>query len=237
VGVKGLKRKAVLEEGGLFNTIEPLMRWLARRIASLPIAQTPATSINTQLRQAGEYLGLTADEYLALCVLSALGCSARACSSTQLSQHRRHLPADVPRLRHDPAAHAGVGRDRAALQAGQPRPAPLHRPRGPHHERGPGLPRRAAAGHREDRRQAPTPSTKSCCASSRSWSSGAPASRRCWPSVRPLPHGGRDATSCRRWCRPRRRATPSPRCSRFKPPCSACGAASRRRRARPARAC
>ncbi|MBL8600839.1 MAG: type II secretion system F family protein [Myxococcales bacterium] len=72
VGVKGLKRKAVLEEGGLFNTIEPLMRWLARRLAPLPFHDT-RNRINTQLRQAGEYLGLTADEYLALCILSSLG--------------------------------------------------------------------------------------------------------------------------------------------------------------------
>lgn len=72
VGLKGLKRKAVLEEEGLFNTIEPLMRWLARRIASLPLTET-RERINDQLRQAGEYLGLTADEYLALCVISSLG--------------------------------------------------------------------------------------------------------------------------------------------------------------------
>jgi tight adherence protein C len=72
VGQKGLKRKAVLEEQGLFNTIEPLMRWLARRIASLPIEET-RERINTQLRQAGEYLGLTSDEYLALCALSCVG--------------------------------------------------------------------------------------------------------------------------------------------------------------------
>jgi tight adherence protein C len=72
VGQKGLKRKAILDEQGLFNTIEPLMRWLARRIASLPIDDT-RDRINTQLRQAGEYLGLTADEYLALCVISAIG--------------------------------------------------------------------------------------------------------------------------------------------------------------------
>lgn len=72
VGLKGLKRKAILEEEGLFNTIEPLMRWLARRIASLPLNET-RDRINTQLRQAGEYLGLTADEYLALCVISAIG--------------------------------------------------------------------------------------------------------------------------------------------------------------------
>jgi tight adherence protein C len=72
VGQKGLKRKAILDEQGLFNTIEPLMRWLARRIASLPIQDT-RDRINDQLRQAGEYLGLTADEYLALCVISAIG--------------------------------------------------------------------------------------------------------------------------------------------------------------------
>ncbi len=71
VGLKGLKRKAILDEQGLFNVIEPLMRWLARRIASLPIQDT-RDGINTQLREAGEYLGLTADEYLALCVLSSL---------------------------------------------------------------------------------------------------------------------------------------------------------------------
>ncbi len=72
VGVKGLKRKAVLDEGGLFNTIEPFMRWLARRIASLPIDDTRA-KINKEIREAGEYLGLTADEYLALCAISAVG--------------------------------------------------------------------------------------------------------------------------------------------------------------------
>lgn len=71
VGVKGLKRKAVMEEGGLFNVIEPFMRWLARRIASLPIEDTRA-KINKEIREAGEYLGLTADEYLALCAISAV---------------------------------------------------------------------------------------------------------------------------------------------------------------------
>jgi len=84
VGQKGLKRKAVLEEEGLFNTIEPLMRWLARRIAGLPLDET-RDRINTQLRQSGEYLGLTADEYLALCVLSALGMLAAGLVIDKLS--------------------------------------------------------------------------------------------------------------------------------------------------------
>lgn len=71
VGIKGLKRKAVLDEGGPFNSIEPMMRWLAARIASLPIDDL-RTSINTQIRHGGEYLGLTADEYLALSAFGAL---------------------------------------------------------------------------------------------------------------------------------------------------------------------
>lgn len=71
VGVKGLKRAAVMEEGGLFTVIEPFMRWLARRIASLPIQDT-RDKINKEIREAGEYLGLTADEYLALCAISAV---------------------------------------------------------------------------------------------------------------------------------------------------------------------
>jgi tight adherence protein C len=71
VGVKGLKRQAVMEEGGLFNVIEPFMRWLARRLASLPIDDMRG-KINKEIREAGEYLGLTADEYLALCAISAV---------------------------------------------------------------------------------------------------------------------------------------------------------------------
>ena len=71
VGIKGLKRQAVIETGGLFNTIEPPMRGLAARIATLPIDDL-RESVNAQVRHAGEYLGLSADEYLALCVLSSL---------------------------------------------------------------------------------------------------------------------------------------------------------------------
>lgn len=71
VGIKGLKRKAALAEEGLFTTIEPFMRWLARRIATLPLEGT-RERINTNIRHGGEYLGLTADEYLALSVLSAV---------------------------------------------------------------------------------------------------------------------------------------------------------------------
>ena len=71
VGVKGLKRKAVLDEGGPFNSVEPLMRWLAARIGALPLDETRA-NINTHIRHGGEYLGLTADEYLALCVMGSI---------------------------------------------------------------------------------------------------------------------------------------------------------------------
>lgn len=72
VGVRGLKRKAVLDEGGMFNHIEPIMRWLAKRLAPLPLDDT-REKINQELRQSGEYLGLSPDEYLSLCILSAIG--------------------------------------------------------------------------------------------------------------------------------------------------------------------
>ncbi len=71
VGVKGMKRKAALDEGGPFNAIEPSMRWLAARIAVLPI-EGMRDNINTMIRHGGEYLGLTADEYLALSVMGSL---------------------------------------------------------------------------------------------------------------------------------------------------------------------
>jgi tight adherence protein C len=75
VGVKGMKRKAALEEGGPFALIEPVMRWLAARIAALPIEGT-RENINTMIRHGGEYLGLTADEYIALSILGALAFGA-----------------------------------------------------------------------------------------------------------------------------------------------------------------
>jgi tight adherence protein C len=71
VGVKGLKRKLALEQGGLFAAIEPLMRFVAGRVAKLPLDQMRANAA-TKLMHAGDYLGLTPDEYIALSFLSGV---------------------------------------------------------------------------------------------------------------------------------------------------------------------
>jgi tight adherence protein C len=71
VGVKGLKRKKAIEEGGLFASIEPLMRFVAGRVALLPVDDLRA-KCTTRIMHSGEHLGLTADEFLALSLLSGV---------------------------------------------------------------------------------------------------------------------------------------------------------------------
>lgn len=70
VGVRGLKRRRALDEGGLFATVEPAMRLVAGWLEGLPV---PAVRENLQRRitYAGDFLGLSANDLFALCVLSS----------------------------------------------------------------------------------------------------------------------------------------------------------------------
>ncbi len=71
LGVRGLKRQRALQDAG-WRRVEPLVRWLGVRLSgSLSDAQYRA--LDRQLLLAGDYLGLTPAEYLAL---SALGFAA-----------------------------------------------------------------------------------------------------------------------------------------------------------------
>lgn len=72
VGVRGLKRKDAMEKSGLFATAEPLMRFVAGRISTLPL-DSLRDRAREQLMHAGDYRGLTPDEYIALSILSGLG--------------------------------------------------------------------------------------------------------------------------------------------------------------------
>ena len=72
VGVRGLKRRRALEEGGLFKTIEPAMRLVAGWLEGLPIAKA-RQRLQQRITYAGDYLGLSANDLLALSLLSALG--------------------------------------------------------------------------------------------------------------------------------------------------------------------
>ncbi|RLB46460.1 MAG: hypothetical protein DRJ42_27585, partial [Deltaproteobacteria bacterium] len=71
-GARGLRRSQALEDGGSFVNIEPLMRLVAGWLAPLPIPKL-RRSIDVQLALAGDWLGLTANEFLALSAISSVG--------------------------------------------------------------------------------------------------------------------------------------------------------------------
>jgi tight adherence protein C len=77
LGLRGLKRQRAIARSEGWATLEPLVRWLGVRMSSLVNDDTRA-KIDDQIALAGDYMGLTADEYVALCFLSCVGCMAVA---------------------------------------------------------------------------------------------------------------------------------------------------------------
>lgn len=73
LGLRGLKRQKALQTNELWGTVEPIVRWLGRRLSGVP-NEEQRTALDRQISLAGDFLGLTADEYLALSVLSGFGC-------------------------------------------------------------------------------------------------------------------------------------------------------------------
>ncbi len=69
-GVRGLARQRALAGGGPWCRIEPLVRWLGMRVHGLMSTQLLA-SLDRQVRMAGSYLGLLAEELVALSVVCA----------------------------------------------------------------------------------------------------------------------------------------------------------------------
>lgn len=72
LGLRGLKRQRALQHNDLWATFEPLVRWLGVRVSGLPTDEQRA-SLDRQISLSGDFLGLTPDEYLALCFLSTIG--------------------------------------------------------------------------------------------------------------------------------------------------------------------
>src|SRR5688572_31623561 len=68
LGIRGLRRQRATEEGA-FATIEPLVRWLGARLSGV-VPERLCASLDRQLVLAGDYLGLTPEEYVASCVLA-----------------------------------------------------------------------------------------------------------------------------------------------------------------------
>jgi tight adherence protein C len=70
LGVRGLKRQRALQDP-MWRRVEPIVRWLGERLSGA-LSEAQTESVDRQLVFAGDYLGLTPPEYLALSVLSLL---------------------------------------------------------------------------------------------------------------------------------------------------------------------
>lgn len=68
LGRRGERRKLALD--GSFRHIEPLVRWLGARCSALPLPGVRA-QLDAILQRSGSFLGLDANELLALCALGA----------------------------------------------------------------------------------------------------------------------------------------------------------------------
>lgn len=72
LGLRGLKRQAAIRKNELWASIEPLVRWLGVRLDPVLPGGLRA-SLNTQLSNAGDYLGLSPAEYVGLAIFSGFG--------------------------------------------------------------------------------------------------------------------------------------------------------------------
>jgi tight adherence protein C len=70
LGMRGLKRERALSRAGIFAQVEPLVRWFGVRVSGL-VSDPSRANLDKQLRVAGDFLGLTAEEYVGLTVLGA----------------------------------------------------------------------------------------------------------------------------------------------------------------------
>lgn len=71
-GLLGLKRQRALAKAGAFSFVEPIISWLGLRIAGL-LSPSLKASLEKQIMVAGGYLGLVAEELVALSLLGGLG--------------------------------------------------------------------------------------------------------------------------------------------------------------------
>jgi tight adherence protein C len=85
LGLRGYKRMQALRENGSFAQVEPVMRWLSTRLGGL-ISPELHQSLNRQITQAGDVLGLHPADVVSLSLLSGastLLCGIAYCQFTQ----------------------------------------------------------------------------------------------------------------------------------------------------------
>jgi tight adherence protein C len=71
LGMRGLVRRRAIAENPIWAQIEPVVRWLGLRASGL-VTDGARARIDRKLGLAGDWLGISAEEYVALSILSAL---------------------------------------------------------------------------------------------------------------------------------------------------------------------
>ncbi len=72
LGLRGLKRQRVLAKNEAWAGMEPFVRWLGVRVSGIP-SDGQRASLDRLVGLAGDYMGLTADELIAMSILSGIG--------------------------------------------------------------------------------------------------------------------------------------------------------------------
>ncbi|MBK7396337.1 MAG: type II secretion system F family protein [Myxococcales bacterium] len=72
LGMRGLKRRRAIENNPAWAQIEPLVRWLGVRVSGI-LSEDFRRKLDRQLSLAGDWMGLTPEEYVGLSIVSFLG--------------------------------------------------------------------------------------------------------------------------------------------------------------------
>ena len=71
LGLRGLKRQRALAKNEMWGQVEPLVRWFGVRVSGL-LGDGAREALDRQVALAGDFLGISAEEYVGLSILSAL---------------------------------------------------------------------------------------------------------------------------------------------------------------------
>ncbi len=75
LGLRGLKRQRVLATNESWARVEPLIRWMGIRVSGI-LTESQKAALDEQLSLAGDWMGITPEEYVGLSILSGLACAA-----------------------------------------------------------------------------------------------------------------------------------------------------------------
>ncbi|MFO0677794.1 MAG: type II secretion system F family protein [Polyangiaceae bacterium] len=72
LGMRGLKRRRAIENVPSWASIEPFVRWFGVRVSGV-LSDGARENLDVQLQLAGDYMGLTPEEYVGLSIVSFFG--------------------------------------------------------------------------------------------------------------------------------------------------------------------